>query len=515
MTKLLLSFLSLSMLIIIVGLIYFNELKNLIEPLSPQSIPQDVENLERSFENSELINRILYRQLLTKYYLENYVYTNNTDALQSYYLYSELLAQLTQYTQSFKLPLWIKLDKQIEINDNYQQQILKYMQLKNISAAKKLLLDSQYIESQNIIANTLKDLYLQSGIYANEQTVISAKLAAKNVTKILNDSLETTLVIFIDAVVISIILSILSARAISRPINLLRNDIEQMTTKNLDIPLSQDLLKIRSEVGDLARSFAILLNKLRATTVFRDELLVEIERRIASEEKLRMTALNLEESNRDLDQFAYAASHDLRAPLRAIESLCEWIKDDCYNILPDASKKHFDLVIKRVKRLDALITGILEYARAGNILINFEKINVNKLVAEIIENLSPPSSFKITIDNVLPTFTTNKIALTQVFLNLISNAIKYNDKSYGRVHIGCETLEGFYQFSIADNGPGIDPLFFQKIFEIFQTLQPRDTIESAGIGLATVKKIIDRVGGKIWLTANKGQGTTFYFTWPR
>lgn len=514
-TKLFLSFLSLSMLIIIVGLIYFTQLKSLIEPLSPRSIPLGLEKIENQADANDLINHLFYRQLVAQDNLQNYVFTGNSDSLQVYYMASEMLYQLIKKNQSKKLSLWKEITPQYEILNKYNNQILEYMKNNQNIAAKSLMNSLDYKKSSDKLKKILSYYFNLTSASQHENAIVSVRIAAKNSTNILKESLNSTLVIFFDAVVISLILAIFGTRTIFQPVKILRNDIEKMTTKDLNIPLNNNLLTLKGEIGDLARSFAVLISKLRATTVLRDELINEIGLRKKSEELLRLTALRLKESNYELDQFAYAASHDLRAPLRAIESLSQWIKEDCYETLPDESRKHFDLLIGRVRRLDNLISGMLEYARAGTPTENLEKVNVRTLILECIENLSPPPHFQISVADKLPILITNKVALTRIFLNLISNAIKYNDKSKGIINITCDSLDEYYQFSIKDNGPGIEPIYHQKIFELFQTLQSRDAIEGAGIGLATVKKILDKIGGKIWLVSKKGYGTTFYFTWPK
>lgn len=223
----------------------------------------------------------------------------------------------------------------------------------------------------------------------------------------------------------------------------------------------------------------------------------------------------LEKQNQELDKFAYVASHDLKAPLRAIASLSEWIQEDLEDQLTGETLHQMMLLRGRVHRLEELINGLLAYSRIGRVKNELEIVDVKKLLEEIIYSLAPPNTFKITIASEMPVLKTHKIPLRQVFANLISNAIKHRDFAEGKITIAVEEFKEFYKFSVADDGPGIPPEFHQKIFVIFQTLYPRDIKENTGIGLSIVKKILDNQGGIIDLESSPDSGTTFYFTWPK
>lgn len=230
---------------------------------------------------------------------------------------------------------------------------------------------------------------------------------------------------------------------------------------------------------------------------------------------LAQTNLALEDRNRELEQFAYVASHDLKAPLRAIANLSEWIEEDLQGQLPAENQKQMQLLRGRVHRMEALINGLLEYSRVGRTHVIIEAVDVAELLADVIESLAPPATFTIAIAPNMPTLRTKVMALRQVFANLISNAIKHHHSDTGQLQISGQDLGPSYEFAIADNGPGIHPDYHQKIFTIFQTLQARDTKESTGIGLAIVKKIVESEGGKIWVESHEGKGATFYFTWRK
>ena len=238
----------------------------------------------------------------------------------------------------------------------------------------------------------------------------------------------------------------------------------------------------------------------------------DIQERKEAELKQKELVSNLESSNKELRQFAYITSHDLKAPLRGISMLAQWIQEDSEDVLSDDSKANLDMLSKRVRRLYGFLEGVLAYSKIGlNKELIFD-IDLNDLVNEVVDLLDVPDHIHIIIDSRLPMVSVAKTHMIQVFQNLISNAIKYNDKEKGTINIGIEEQDNERRFYIKDNGIGVDKAHFEKIFVIFQTLVPRDTIESTGIGLTIVKKIIEHYGGKVWIESEKGQGSCFWFT---
>jgi len=230
---------------------------------------------------------------------------------------------------------------------------------------------------------------------------------------------------------------------------------------------------------------------------------------------LTETMSRLEQRNQELDQFAYVTSHDLKAPLRAIANLATWIEEDLEGELPEENKTQFELLKSRVKRMEGLINGLLEYSRVDRTHQSHERVDVADLIDEIVDSISPPADFKIELAPTLPVLESKKVPLRQVFSNLITNAIKHHDRSDGTIRISARPVDSFYEFTVADDGPGIEPTYHDKIFVIFQTLQSRDDFESTGIGLSLVQKIVRSEGGTISLDSALGEGATFRFTWPK
>jgi light-regulated signal transduction histidine kinase (bacteriophytochrome) len=232
-------------------------------------------------------------------------------------------------------------------------------------------------------------------------------------------------------------------------------------------------------------------------------------------EELARLSRDLERSNRELDQFAYVASHDLKAPLRGIANLTQWIEEDLGDKVIGESKEHMQLLKGRVHRMEALIDGVLAYSRAGRVRERPAPVDVGALLVEVIELLAPPSETELVIPPGLPTIEAERVPLQQVFMNLIGNAIKYTRRPDARIEITAQEEGEFYRFAIADNGPGIAPQYREKIWQIFQTLAPRDKVEGTGIGLSVVRKIVEARGGRAWLDSEPDKGSTFYFTWPK
>lgn len=241
----------------------------------------------------------------------------------------------------------------------------------------------------------------------------------------------------------------------------------------------------------------------------------DITLRKKSEQEREDLLKELASKNKDLDDFAYIVSHDLKAPLRGIKSLSDWIYEDYGEVLGVEGREQLDMLGTRVLRLYGFIEGLLEYSRIGRIGTKKEFFDLENVVLQIIEMIKPKKDFETKILTKLPNIYAEKLRIEQVFQNLIANAIDYNDKPKGLIEISHEATPTTYIFKIRDNGIGIEEKYFKKIFQIFQTLSTRDTYESTGIGLAIVKKIITSHGGEIYLESKPKEGTTFIFTLKR
>ena len=290
---------------------------------------------------------------------------------------------------------------------------------------------------------------------------------------------------------------------------------ERVIGKRLELPaMRKDGTEFTSELTITRSDFG---GQPAFTGVLRDisdRKKTEEERKKAEAER-ELLIKALARSNTELDQFAYVASHDLKAPLRGIANLSQWIEEDLGENLGGENKSQMALLRGRVHRMEALIDGILQYSRAGRVKAKPENIDTGALVADVVELMAPPKGMKIEIAPDMPTVRAEKIPLQQVFMNLVGNAIKHTGKTSPRIDISWSDAGPFFEFSVGDNGQGIAPQYHERIFGIFQTLEARDKVEGTGIGLSVVQKIVDAKGGRVWVESEVGRGARFKFLWPK
>ena len=241
----------------------------------------------------------------------------------------------------------------------------------------------------------------------------------------------------------------------------------------------------------------------------------DITERVRAREEIERRSAQLEAANRELADFAHIVSHDLKAPLRAISQLADWISEDYAEYLDEEGLHKLRLLIDRAQRMHRLIDAVLEYSRIGRGAEVRRKVDLNQLIGETVEMLGPPEHIQVIVEDQLPAVVGERTRLAQVFQNLLSNAIKFMDKPDGRVSVGCVNEGNHWVFSVADNGPGIEERHFARIWRMFQALSSRDEVESTGVGLAVVKKIVETWDGRVWVESTVGQGSTFYFTHPK
>ncbi len=245
------------------------------------------------------------------------------------------------------------------------------------------------------------------------------------------------------------------------------------------------------------------------------QLRTEISARDAAERELRVNNQHLSRSNRDLEDFAYVASHDLKTPLTGINSAAQWLEEDLRDSLSDESRKILGLMRNRINRMGTLLDDLLTYSRAGRTDTAIGETDVATIFAGILEVLVPPEHITVRVEGELPGIVTASAQLEQVLRNLINNAIKHHDKPSGEVVLSSRRVADSLEFSVRDNGPGIAPQFHGKIFELFQTLKRPDEVEGSGIGLAVVKKLVEQQNGRITIhSRGDGTGSEFRFSWP-
>jgi signal transduction histidine kinase len=327
-------------------------------------------------------------------------------------------------------------------------------------------------------------------------------------------------------------------RSVTKPITILKNAITKIGKGDFDTKIE---LESEDEIGELAICFNKMTEDLKQSTASIAELNKEISMRKQSQDLLQEARNDLEkrveqrtaelaQANRDLDsavkelsrsnkelrEFAYIAAHDLKAPLRGIATLANWLSTDYADNFDERGREQIQLLSDKVRQMYALIDGILKYSGAGGQTEQgWQEVNLNTVLSEIISEVDPSKNVEITIDSELPTLMCEKTHMIQIFQNLVSNAVKYIDKPQGRISIGCTQEEGFWKFFVTDNGPGIEEKHYERIFKMFQRCSPNNASESTGIGLAVVKKIVEKNQGKVWIESELGKGSTFFFTLPQ
>ena len=223
----------------------------------------------------------------------------------------------------------------------------------------------------------------------------------------------------------------------------------------------------------------------------------------------------LKRSNKELNDFAYVASHDLKAPLRGIMQLSSWIAEDIDDFATDETKGNLALLMNRTSRLENLLEDLLTYSRIGRKVGDIQTINISDLILNIFDLQSPPEGISITCTSTLPEIKTHIVPLEIIFRNLISNAIKHRNGDKLMITVSAQELPAHYQFSVEDNGPGISKKHHKQIFELFKTLKPRDEVEGSGMGLSIIKKLLDYQKCVINVVSDGESGTCFTFTWPK
>lgn len=293
--------------------------------------------------------------------------------------------------------------------------------------------------------------------------------------------------IFLCALLISVYCWMIIAYRVARPVNAMVNALYKATHENIfEIP------KIHYQHEEIGKLLHVL-------------------------QVFQRNAQKMKESNEELERFAFIAAHDLKTPLRAVDNISQWLEEDLEDILPAASKIHLDELRRRIRLMDKMLDDTLEYARVDAKIDSHANdiVSGKMLIGEIIGLIDLPPGFTILTGDSLAQLQVQKLPLQQVLFNLINNAVKHHDKMQGKVVVDAVENENEFVFSVQDDGPGIDPQFHQKIFEMFQTLQPREKSKGRGMGLAMVRKIIIANGGTINLESAVGEGALFRFTWPK
>jgi len=347
---------------------------------------------------------------------------------------------------------------------------------------------------------------------------IDTEEAFADITNLRNLVLIIVVIVFVLCGIIAFSI----AQSISVPIKTLSQGAEIIGSGNLDYKVGSNR---KDEIGRLSRTFDKMTEGLKKITAKRDELNREITERKRAEEKilrlnedLKYHVARLEESNRDLDAFSYSVSHDLRAPLRHMAGFMELLQKRTWPQLDETGRHYMTIISASSKRMGMLIDDLLAFSRIGRSEMRTVAIRVKKLVKETIGELREETKERDIAWKIgeLPDIYGDPSLLRLVLVNLISNAIKFTrTRPRAEIEIGCTEEEDELVFFVKDNGVGFDMNYVEKLFGVFQRLHHRDEFEGTGIGLANVRRIVSRHGGRTWAVGSLDHGATFYFSLPK
>lgn len=241
----------------------------------------------------------------------------------------------------------------------------------------------------------------------------------------------------------------------------------------------------------------------------------DITQRKQAEKEREALLEDLERANRELKDFAYVVSHDLKEPLRGISSLTQWITEDYADVLGSAGREQLGHLLENTQRMHHLIEGILAYSRIGRQKPVAVRLDSGKTAKVTVDSIAKSDTIDIRIEGAFPEVVYHEIHLEQIFQNLVGNAVKHLGKPSGEIVLSCRSAGEFWEFRVRDDGVGIPERHFERIFKMFETLDRKNYAESTGVGLALVKKITAAHGGKVWVESKVGQGSSFFFTVPK
>jgi PAS domain S-box-containing protein len=242
---------------------------------------------------------------------------------------------------------------------------------------------------------------------------------------------------------------------------------------------------------------------------------IDITEKKRLERNLQEQAKRLEEINRQLEEFTHVVSHDLKEPLRTMAAFSQYVLEDCGAQLGEDARDYLNRINRSSLRMRNLIDDLLRLSSIGTRQETSEKVYLSEVFEQIKEDMKARlENVSLQLPKTMPIIVANRTRMVELFSNLISNAIKYNDKTDKKIEIGWTQQGEFYKFSVRDNGIGIEEPYLEKVFELFERLNPRDDYESTGAGLAICKRIVEEYGGRIWVESKVSQGSTFCFTLP-
>ncbi len=318
------------------------------------------------------------------------------------------------------------------------------------------------------------------------------------------------------AIIAALFIAYHLSRGITNPVTELRNAVIDIGSGNLNRKAAVDT---DDELGQLALFFNKMAAELKKTHEELKDYSKNLEKQVEERtEELRLKIAEVKKINTELDDFTYIVSHDLKEPLRSIDAFTKFVVKDYNDKLDDEGKRYLERIMANASRIQELIEDLLELSRIERKKNPFEETDINAVIEEVrlrFEYIIKARGVVINVLNELPKVFCDRVRITEVFANLISNAIKFTDSRVPHIEIGCSLSGDYFEFYVKDNGPGIEEKYFGRIFEIFQRLERKERYDGTGAGLTIVKKIIEMHDGRVWVESRLGEGSTFYFSLPR
>ncbi len=522
--KLILGFTTIAVLVAVLGSISLSQLYKIAKPLN-RDIPKTIQEVKQTSHLDSIAQFIRYYNEVLTQSARNYAFTQKQKWKQRY---ADVQPKLDKIITE-AIDKGNAVDKQFFSSVNHANLALADMEYKSIALVEnnrakqaiKLLESEEYWDQKKKYELGLKNYLSKRGLQYDQALLNSTEIIDSATNRTQELIKISTMIVFcftVTTLTLAITIGIYISRSIASPLKRLQSAITKIGKGHLNTRIE---VNSQDEIATLINTFNDMAEDLERTTTSVENLNREIAIRKEAEnnmgilnENLEITVQKLKQSNHELEEVAYIASHDLKAPLRSVSTLTSWLAKDYADKLDQTGRDQMDLLISRVSRMYGLIDGILQYARLNNAKIEKQSVDLNKLLQETIEILSVPQNIQITLENQMPTVFCQPSHINQIFQNLLANAVKYMDKPQGKISIRCDEQNGSYKFSVADNGPGIEEKHFERIFKIFQTLSHKDKSDSTGIGLSVVKKLVELNNGKIWIESELGSGSTFFFTLP-
>ncbi len=362
-----------------------------------------------------------------------------------------------------------------------------------------------YLQLVNTVmpANAKEVLRISRGMRASSRS--RAELASAQILSDAERFQGLSGVFSILTIVFGLVAGTMIARAIVGPIREMTGTLTRLAEGDLTARIPG--LERGDELGEMARAAEVFKGRSEET-----ELLLEESRRLAK--RYERVIDDLESSNLELDGFAYVASHDLKAPLRAIANLSAWIDEDLGGV-DGPSRKHLDMMRRRILRMDKLLDDLLLYSRAGRAELMSQELDVTAVATEMVQLLGVPDGFRVEVVGEPTPVCSARLPLEQIVSNLVANSIKHHDRDAGHVRVSVAREGGWVRIDVEDDGPGIPEEHHARVFEMFKTLKRRDDVEGSGIGLSLVLRLVNRYGGRVSIDSKDGaRGTRIRVTWP-